>query len=151
MKNLLFGLFILGYTIAFGQINFRTGDASLEAELNVANKQAVNDMTTFKLNISREYSIPTPRIDGFHRIMKPAELLLAFRISKVTLKPIDTVVQSYKVNKSKGWGYIAKEMGIKPGSPEFHALKGKGKSTGKPSNGNGNGNSHGNSNGKGKK
>ena len=45
----------------------------------------------------------------------------------------------------------AKEMGIKPGSPEFHALKGKSKSTGKPSNGNGNGNGKGNGNGNGKK
>lgn len=28
-------------------------------------------------------------------------------------------------NKSKGWGLTAKEMGIKPGSPEFKALKQK--------------------------
>ena len=67
---------------------------------------------------------------------------------------IDDVIISYKKNKEKGWGVIAKEMGIKPGSPEFHALKGKtktrkdkGKSEGK---GKGNGNSKGKGNGKNK-
>jgi hypothetical protein len=149
MKTILFGLLVLINTMAFGQINLRTGDATLEAELNEANKQALKDLPSFKLNVSREYSVATPKIEGFLKIMKPAELILAFRISSIVRKPIDSVVESYRVNKTKGWGFIAKEMGIKPGSPEFHALKGKGKSTGKPSNGNGN--SHGNSNGKGKK
>jgi hypothetical protein len=33
------------------------------------------------------------------------------------------VVDVYKKNRGKGWGVIAKSLGIKPGSPEFHALK----------------------------
>ena len=133
MKTILFACVVLINSIAFGQINFRTGDAALEAELNAENEKALTNLSTFKANISREYSIAAPKVDGFLKIMKPAELLLAFRISKITLKPIETVVKSYEVNKTKGWGVIAKEMGIKPGSPEFHALKGKSKSTGKPS------------------
>lgn len=151
MKTILFGFVILINSIAFGQINFRTGDATLEAELNTENKKALADLSTFKSNISREYSIAAPKIDGFLKIMKPAEVLLAFRISTITSKPIDRVVESYKVNKTKGWGFIAKELGIKPGSPEFHALKGKSKNTGKPSNGNGNSSGKGNSKSKGKK
>lgn len=35
----------------------------------------------------------------------------------------DAVYQVYQPNRKKGWGVIAKELGIKPGSPEFHALK----------------------------
>jgi hypothetical protein len=45
-------------------------------------------------------------------------------------QPFETVVEKYRVNKSKGWGVIAKEMGIKPGSPEFHAMKKSMKSKG---------------------
>jgi hypothetical protein len=30
---------------------------------------------------------------------------------------------SYQRSHGKGWGVIAKELGIKRGSPEFHALK----------------------------
>jgi len=55
-------------------------------------------------------------------------------------KPIDYVTEQYKENKGRGWGALAKSLGIKPGSPEFHALKsgddlydpkGKSKSKGK--------------------
>jgi hypothetical protein len=32
-------------------------------------------------------------------------------------------MKEYQVHKGKGWGVIAKNLGIKPGSKEFHALK----------------------------
>ena len=35
----------------------------------------------------------------------------------------DYVLSKYRVKKSKGWGALAKSLGIKPGSREFHALK----------------------------
>jgi len=56
-------------------------------------------------------------------------------------KPIDYVTEQYKESKGRGWGALAKSLGIKPGSPEFHALKRgddlygqKGKSKGKKHN-----------------
>jgi hypothetical protein len=33
------------------------------------------------------------------------------------------VLREYKSSKGKGWGVIAKSLGIKPGSKEFHELK----------------------------
>ena len=73
--------------------------------------------------------------------MEPAEIYFALELSKMSQKPIDNVVEIYKVNKEKGWGYIAKQLGIKPGSPEFHQLKNnvqnkgsKGKAKGKDKN-----------------
>jgi len=33
------------------------------------------------------------------------------------------VVKEYDVNKDKGWGVMAKNLGIKPGSDAFHSLK----------------------------
>jgi hypothetical protein len=33
------------------------------------------------------------------------------------------VLKEYKTSKGKGWGVIAKSLGIKPGSAEFQALK----------------------------
>jgi len=35
------------------------------------------------------------------------------------------VIDSYRKNKSKGWGALARDLGIKPGSKEFKALKDK--------------------------
>ena len=61
------------------------------------------------------------------------------------------MVEVYKSNKSKGWGAIAKEMGIKPGSAEFHAMKKSMKSKGgSKSNSNGKSNSNDDNKGKGK-
>jgi len=38
---------------------------------------------------------------------------------------IINVANQYKAHRGKGWGMIAKEIGIKPGSEEFMALKNK--------------------------
>jgi hypothetical protein len=57
-------------------------------------------------------------------------------------RPPDYVLERYKSGRGKGWGVLAKSLGIKPGSKEFHALKrgddlysiagkGKGKNKGK--------------------
>ena len=55
--------------------------------------------------------------------MEAGEIYLALEIAKLSKTPVDEVITIYKNNKSKGWGYIAKEAGIKPGSPEFHQMK----------------------------
>lgn len=127
MKTLLLSLFILATSISYSQISFNTGDSGLDAELITANEEAKKDLPTFKTNLSLDFGIVVPKIDELLEFMLPGEILIAIKISTVADKPIDTVVDSYKKNKDKGWGVIAKEMGIKPGSAEFHALKGKSK------------------------
>jgi hypothetical protein len=54
-------------------------------------------------------------------------MYFALELALAIGKPIEEVVSTYEKNRDKGWGYIAQQMGIKPGSPEFHALKGKSK------------------------
>jgi hypothetical protein len=49
---------------------------------------------------------------------------MCLQLGYMTKKPLNVVLQTYKKNTGKGWGNIAKQLGIKPGSPEFHALKG---------------------------
>ena len=65
--------------------------------------------------------------------MKAGDIYMVLEIGKLTNKPPDEVVKVYQANKKKGWGAIAKELGIKPGSPEFHALKGDADSKAKKS------------------
>lgn len=142
MKILLAILLIVTGSFANGQIDFKTGDAKLDAELNVSNQEAQQDLPGFKANLTLEFGVTAPKIENLLKILQPAEALLAIRISTISKKSLDLVMEIYKVNKDKGWGYIAKELGIKPGSPEFHALKGKKKTVAKPK-GNGNGNSKG--------
>lgn len=136
MKKILFSLLVLASFSTFGQITFNTGDAGFDAELNVINKEATKDLVTFKNNLSTEFGVTVAKIEGLLKEMNPAEALLSVKISSIAKQPLEKVVESYKSNKDKGWGYIAKEMGIKPGSAEFHALKGKKNNSAKPANGN---------------
>ncbi len=62
--------------------------------------------------------------------MRPGDAYMALKVSRVSGKPLEAVVAEFRKSKGKGWGVIAKNLGIKPGSAEFHALKergGKGK------------------------
>ncbi len=139
---------ILICSISFAQL-FNTGSVELDKDLGIINANAKLDLKTFKLNLSISHNLPIPKIDDLLKILEPAEIILAKDISDIVNKPIDDVVSSYKKNKDKGWGQVAKEMGIKPGSAEFHALKGKSKD--KASKGNNKSKNKGKGKGQGKK
>jgi hypothetical protein len=131
------------------QISFNTGDVSFDADLNVINTNASKDLTAFKSDLTVSFGVSLPTIDNMFSIsMQPAEVYLALEIASVTKKPVTDVVTVYKKNKGKGWGVIAQEMGIKPGSDMFHTLKGK--ATTRKSKGASKGNGNSNGNGKGK-
>ena len=56
-------------------------------------------------------------------VEKPADAYMALRLGEMSRQPTDYVIAKYKSSKGKGWGALAKSLGIKPGSREFHALK----------------------------
>lgn len=153
MKKLLIVSLLLS-GVAFGQ-DFRSGDSEIDANLKIVNTEANKDLPAFKLELSKTFALPLPKIDlCFSAGMTAGDAYFALELSNVARRPIEDVIISYKKNKGKGWGVIAKEMGIKPGSAEFHRLKGNCKNKGnssknKSSKGNA-GNGNGKSNGKGK-
>lgn len=104
----------------------RTGDSALDTTLGDLNVQTNGrDLSDFISNLSLSYNIPKIKIeDLLYRVeMTPADAYMTVGLAKITNKSIDEVVDEYKANKGKGWGVIAKRLGIKPGSKEFHALK----------------------------
>jgi hypothetical protein len=56
---------------------------------------------------------------------EPADAYMVLRLGEMSGRPTDHVMGKYKSCKGKGWGTVAKSLGIKPGSKEFHALKNK--------------------------
>jgi hypothetical protein len=54
---------------------------------------------------------------------RPADAYMVLRLGEMSGKPLDYVLEQYRAQKGKGWGVLAKNLGIKPGSPEFKALK----------------------------
>lgn len=135
---------------SFAQVKFNTGNVEFDTDLGIINTKAKLDLKTFKLDLNISHQLPFPKIEELLKFLEPVEIILAKDIADIVNKPIDDVVVSYKKNKEKGWGVIAKEMGIKPGSPEFHALKGKTKKGKDKGNSQGKGKGSEKSNGKGK-
>ncbi len=149
-KGFILFAFIFTGLFVFCQ-NFNTGDSGFDSDLNAVNIKAKADFGNFKIELSNKNKIAKPtKIDYMRNDLKmePAEIFLAFEIARIKGISIDIVIGSWKKYKHKGWGHIAKEMGIKPGSAEFHAMKGNAKN--KANKGNGKGKGKGGNNGKGK-
>lgn len=148
MKKTFLLLLLVGTINVLAQAQYNTGDAQLNASLSKIDANAELDFGAFKARVGAEYNVSTGKIDSWsvNLGMKAGDIYLALEIAKLTKKPVDDVVNVYQKNKGKGWGVIAKELGIKPGSPEFHALKNNlgGKGSGKEKEkGHGKGNPHG--------
>ena len=97
----------------------KTGDSTLDTTLGDLNVQTHGrNLSDFISNLSLSYNIPKIKIEDllFKVKMTPADAYMTVGIAKMTNKPIDEVVAEYKANKGRGWGVIAKRLGIKPGS-----------------------------------
>ena len=98
--------------------------ADLDSFLSDLNMQARADMNGFSLKLSAQFGVPLPQVQAIiSTVDTSADAFMCLQLSQMTKKEPEKVVQTYKIKKGKGWGVIAKELGIKPGSPQFHALK----------------------------
>jgi len=126
MKKILLILVSLIAYSGSAQISFNTGSVQLDSDLNIINISASADFESFKGDMGVTYNVSEKKIE-YMRVslnMAPGEIYFALEISVLSKTPIDKVITIYKKNKSKGWGYIAKEAGIKPGSSEFQSPAG---------------------------
>jgi len=131
-KNVIVSFLIFSSLISFAQFSFKTGSQELDANLNEMNTYAKVDFGAFKTELSASFNVKEQKINFLRTSVKmePAEIYFALELSRLSHKSIDQVVEVYKVNRDKGWGYVAKQLGIKPGSSEFHQLKERTKSKG---------------------
>jgi len=88
------------------------------------NIQAQADPSGFRARLATRFKIGDVQVDAvLSNVDEPADAYLVLRLGEMSGKPADYVFEKYKHNKGKGWGALAKSLGIKPGSEEFHALK----------------------------
>jgi len=98
--------------------------AGLDSFLSEVDVRASADLGSFKADLSVTFGISDGKVDGLFSVFsKPSDVYMCLRVGEVAKQPVDRVVEEYKRNKGQGWGVIAKNLGIQPGSPEFHALK----------------------------
>ena len=102
-----------------------TGDNEFDNALNNLNSAAHADLDNFMNTLSGTFGISKPWIENLvkRENIPPADVYMIARTASVINQPIDTVKKNYMANRGQGWGVIAKHLGIKPGSKEFHALK----------------------------
>ncbi|HWP68081.1 MAG TPA: hypothetical protein VN437_02185, partial [Rectinemataceae bacterium] len=130
MRRLVFPMVFLLFFLLFGagaqSISFGLGDAALETSLNDIGASAKVDMGGFQAEISLSWGQLAASVQlALGQGLQPAEVYLAAALANISGKPLTTVVELYKKDKAKGWGALAKDLGIKPGSKEFKALKDK--------------------------
>ena len=125
MKHVVFAIWLSVIAFSSAHAQYNTGDSELNVMLAKIDGDAKADFAFWKKDMSARTSVSESKITtwsvefGF----KGGDIYLVIEISKITHRPVDEVAKVYRDNRSKGWGAIAKELGIKPGSPEFHALK----------------------------
>lgn len=96
----------------------------LDGLLTKLNNQARSDLSGFSARISAQFGVPEAQVKVvLSTVKEPADAFMVFQLGKMTSQPSDKVLQVYQAGKGKGWGAMAKDLGIKPGSAEFHALK----------------------------
>lgn len=86
--------------------------------------QAQADPSGFKYRLGTRFKIGDTEINAvISNVPDPADAYMVFRLAEMSSRPTNYVVEQYKSDKNKGWGALAKGLGIKPGSQEFEALK----------------------------
>jgi hypothetical protein len=125
MKSFIAVCLCLLVTITISYAQYNTGDAQLNISLTQIDANASADQPAFKSQMVAEFNVGEAKISLWSTDlgMKPGDIYMALKMATLLKKPADDVVKTYNANKKKGWGAIAKEMGIKPGSAEFKALK----------------------------
>lgn len=88
------------------------------------NIQAEADPLGFRARLATRFKIGDAQINiVLDNVEKAADAYMVLKLGEMSNVPTENVIEEYKSGKGKGWGALAKCLGIKPGSSEFHALK----------------------------
>lgn len=105
--------------------NVRTGDLWVDTRLGEINDYGTRYRDPFVSELSNNYGAPRSLITELLTVRRwaPADVYYACAIAHALNRPCVEIVREYDRNPRQGWGAMAQRMGVKPGSPAFHALK----------------------------
>lgn len=100
---------------------FAGGLDNFMANLNI---QAGSNMRDFSARLSAQFGIPEAQVSAvIGSVREPAEAFMVLQLGQWAQYPPERALHVYEAERNNGWGAMAKSMGIKPGSAQFHALK----------------------------
>lgn len=112
--------------------------------------EAQADPSGFVARLSTRFKIGDAQVSAvIDNIGNQADAYMVMRLAEMSHHQVEYVAARYRQNKHRGWGVLAKQLGIKPGSREFHALKAGNELWVAPVQSQSKGNGHGRGNGQG--
>lgn len=111
---------------AFGLVLITAGaaHANLNAFIQSLNVSAAANIGDFRTRLGVQYGASGPTLNLVMRsVDRPADAAVILWLGQQSRQPIQRVLRVYRSRKRQGWGAIARDLGIKPGSAAFHALK----------------------------
>ena len=127
MKSIIIYLTVIFSSALFSQETDKvsiTGDKDLDNCISAINSDANTNYESYKKEMNAQFGIAYSEIDQYVKKdnISPGDLYYGCSLSKATNKSVSDVMKNYK--KNKGWGKTAQDLGIKPGSEQFHNFKG---------------------------
>ncbi len=88
------------------------------------NIYARSNFSDFKARLASRFNIGEAEVwMVLSNVERPSDAYILLRMGEMAHCNLPEVLETYKANRGKGWGVIAKRLGIKPGSRQFHQLK----------------------------
>jgi hypothetical protein len=105
--------------------NPRSGDVWVDSYLSDVNRYGARYREPFVNEMVRYYGAPRELVTELlvRRNWAPGDVYYACAIAQILGRPCRYVVDEWDRDHGQGWGNVAKRLGIKPGSAEFHRLK----------------------------
>lgn len=118
----IFGI-LVGLLLA--QVVFISSSSASDFDwMDNLNIKAQADSSGFRVQLATRFHIGDAQVQTvIGNVGNASDAYMVLRLGELTHRPIKEVVSVYRSHRKKGWGVIAKKLGIKPGSKEFHALK----------------------------
>lgn len=105
--------------------NPRSGDVWVDTWLGDMNRYGSRYRDPFVDEMVRYHGAPRDLVADLlvNRHWAPGDVYYACALASVIGRPCRYVVDTWERDHAQGWGNVAKNLGIKPGSSEFHRLK----------------------------
>ena len=105
--------------------NPRSGDVWVDTQLADMNRYGSQYREPFIDEMVRYHGAPRDLVTDLlvNRRWAPGDVYYACTIAQVIGRPCRHVVDEWTTHHAQGWGVVARRLGIKPGSAEFHRLK----------------------------
>lgn len=116
-------LFVVSMVLLLASSAAVAGDFDWIKDFNI---KAEADPEGFRARLAARFDIGDMQINTvLGNVGNPADAYMVLRLGQMSGQQADQVIEKYKSGKGRGWGSVAKSLGIKPGSKEFLALKTK--------------------------